>query len=130
MQDLTQQQSLQECSRLPRGSQWTDQRFPAESPTTLYVTGEPAGKTYNGGGKVQWLRPHEISGVTDASQIALIRDGAAAGDVIQGELGDCYFLSVLSVLAEKPDRIEALFNLEQMNDQGIFSVMMYKNGLK
>jgi len=30
-------------------------------------------------------------------------------DIQQGALGDCYFLSALSVMAEKPDRIRQLF---------------------
>ena len=36
---------------------------------------------------------------------------------------------MLSVNTEKPERIEKLFALDQMNDQGIFSVKMYKNGV-
>ena len=36
---------------------------------------------------------------------------------------------MLSVLTEKPERIEKLFALDHMNDQGIFSVKMYKNGI-
>ena len=31
-------------------------------------------------------------------------------DIKQGKLGDCYFLSCLSAIAEKPERIKRIFN--------------------
>jgi hypothetical protein len=37
----------------------------------------------------QWLRPHEIKGVTDPQ---LFIGDSSAGDVIQGGLGNCWFL--------------------------------------
>ena len=62
--------------------------------------------------------------------MAIFADRITPSDIVQGELGNCYFLSVLSVLTEVPERIEKLFALDQMNDEGIFSVMMYKNGVQ
>lgn len=43
-------------------------------------------------------------------------------------LSNFYFLSALSILAEKPNRIKRLFNLNQINDQGVLAVNMYTNG--
>ena len=43
-------------------------------------------------------------------------------------MGDCYFLSVLSVLIEVPSRISRLFELDTRNSQGIWAVKLYKNG--
>jgi len=39
-------------------------------------------------------------------------------DVIQGALGDCYFLSALSVLAANPDRLTRLFLTKEANASG------------
>eukprot|EP00163_Fabomonas_tropica_P001464 TRINITY_DN110_c0_g1_i1.p1 TRINITY_DN110_c0_g1~~TRINITY_DN110_c0_g1_i1.p1 ORF type:complete len:1356 (+),score=541.37 TRINITY_DN110_c0_g1_i1:948-5015(+) len=40
---------------------------------------------------------------------ALFKDDVAPGDVIQGGLGDCYFLGALSVMATKPDLLKGIF---------------------
>ena len=49
-------------------------------------------------------------------------------DIKQGLLGDCYFLSILSVLAEKPQRIRQLFITEHVSQHGVYAVMLKKNG--
>ena len=55
-------------------------------------------------------------------------DRIEPADIKQGCLGDCYFLSVLSVLAEHPNRIRKLFITETINDYGIYAVKICKNG--
>ena len=47
---------------------------------------------------------------------------------MQGLLGDCYFLSVLSVLSEKPQRIKNLFLSDKQNKFGIYGMKICKNG--
>lgn len=47
---------------------------------------------------------------------------------MQGLLGDCYFLSVLSVIAEHPYRIMNLFVTDKVNDYGLYAVRICKNG--
>lgn len=43
-------------------------------------------------------------------------------------LGDCYFLSVLSVLSEKPKRITSLFKTKEANKYGAYCMRICKNG--
>lgn len=52
-----------------------------------------------------------------------------AEDVVQGELGDCYFLSALASLAENPTRLKRYFKNTNLNDAGCFQVQVYIHGL-
>ena len=49
-------------------------------------------------------------------------------DVKQGDLGDCYFLAVLSAFAEEPKRIEQMFPTKTISPNGIFEVKIYIHG--
>jgi len=49
-------------------------------------------------------------------------------DILQGQLGDCYFLSCLSALAERPKLIKRLFMTEQPNEVGCYAVWLNDNG--
>ena len=54
--------------------------------------------------------------------------GISPGDIIQGSLGNCYFLCSLSSLAEYPDLIRRLFDFDERNPYGIQSVWLNING--
>ena len=76
-----------------------------------------------------WARATDVPELNDdEGQLAIFADAITPTDIQQGLLGDCYFLSVLSVLTEKPERIERLFAISEMNQQGIWAVKLYKNG--
>ena len=51
-------------------------------------------------------------------------------DVIQGVLGDCYFLSALAALSEEPEIIRGLFKGRQRyNRQGVYKVTLRVDGI-
>lgn len=54
--------------------------------------------------------------------------GIEPNDIQQGGLGNCYFLAVLSAMAEFPDRIKSLFYTRDRNDAGCYLVCMFING--
>jgi calpain-15 len=49
-------------------------------------------------------------------------------EIDQGKLGDCYFISGVSVLAEKPHLIKRLFHTSDYNPQGIYSIWLCDSG--
>ena len=49
-------------------------------------------------------------------------------DIKQGALGDCYFLSSLSAMAEKPNLIARLFETKDFNDQGLYCIWLCDSG--
>ena len=72
-----------------------------------------------------WSRASDMEGAV------LWRDGASHEDITQGALGDCYFLSAVSVLGN--DRIKEIFMSEQEGEDnwkktGAFLLKFYKNG--
>lgn len=43
-------------------------------------------------------------------------------------MGDCYFLSALSVLAERENLIEKLFVSKEVNKEGVYGIVMCIDG--
>ncbi|TYZ60474.1 hypothetical protein PybrP1_005788 [[Pythium] brassicae (nom. inval.)] len=63
-----------------------------------------------------------------ASQARLFADGVCSGDVIQGNLGDCWFLSALSVVATRADLLHQTFwRGDKYKANGLFVCRFMKN---
>ena len=75
--------------------------------------------------KIGWLRIPEIF-----SDPKMYSDGIDPGDVSQGALGNCYFLAVLSSMAEFPNRIKALIETPEVNSAGIYLLKFFVNGVE
>ena len=74
--------------------------------------------------KLTWRRPEEFWGAGGF----VLYDKIEINDIKQGILGDCYFLSCLSAIAETPERIKKIFITQQVNEAGIYAVQFYING--
>ncbi len=98
-------------------SKFKDGYFPASS-QSLYINGKYFSKSTlallpdeqinlkSSNNQIQWLRPDEIIpqewSDNVRTQWAIFRD-PKPNDVLQGALGDCWFITALSVLAEQPE---------------------------
>ena len=51
-------------------------------------------------------------------------------DVIQGALGDCYFLAAVANLCKFPELILNLFKTKTLNEDGYYEIIFYIDGIK
>jgi len=51
--------------------------------------------------------------------------GILPAAVVQGKLGDCWFLSSGASLAEFPERIEKIFTNTEISEEGIYELNLY-----
>jgi hypothetical protein len=54
----------------------------------------------------------------------LFKDGSSSGDVVQGTLGDCWFLGALSVLATQEDALQQCFWPPEQPDRSSTSPLL------
>jgi len=79
------------------------------------------------GKKIEWLRPEQLS---RGKKPELFQDGTDPGDIIQGSVGDCFFLSAASILASSKSAhlLSKLFIKTQYFDQGLVAIRFFKDG--
>lgn len=99
------------------GEQFTDKQFP--------TTNDSLGQGCLNRGVAKWMRASEMDGMI------IFQDKIDARDVVQGALGDCYFLSAMSVLGS--DNVRKTIRSKDDNNKnewkcGAFWVRFYKNG--
>jgi calpain-15 len=75
-----------------------------------------------------WRRLHKIVPDGSGAPWCMLRDSISPRDIIQGELGDCYFISALSVLAERPELVLNLLLSRELNKEGVYKVRICKDG--
>lgn len=92
---------------------WTDPDFPPTSKSWGISTD-----------KVTWKRVKDV--IKDPE---FVSDNFTPSDILQGRLGNCYFLSAIAGIAEKPHRIKRLFPNTQLNDNGIYMARVLFKGV-
>jgi len=102
---------------------FVDKEFPPKKPS---LVPSPAPSDYRGQwDTLSWSRADQLFG---EGQYELFRN-IEPRDILQGSLGDCYFLCSLSSLAEYPKLISRLFDENSINENGICSVWLHINGV-
>ncbi|CAF3404385.1 unnamed protein product [Rotaria socialis] len=80
---------------------------------------------------IQWLRPDKIipqEWIDNVRQSWAVFRDPNPNDVLQGALGDCWFITALSVLAEQPEYLMRVLVTKQFNSEGIYCVRLCKDG--
>ena len=109
---------------IAKGKPWTDPDFPPQVKSLF----DPVVDKEADAGKFSsydWKRASDCY-----ANPAVISDGITVSDINQGALGDCYFLAVLSAMAEFPDRIQALIETKTVNAAGIYMLKFFINGIE
>ena len=76
-------------------------------------------------GRYSWAKLPEVKDISKLNIISNTKN--ISQDVIQGELGDGYFLSTLSALAENPKNITNIINNSKVSD-GAYEATIYIHG--
>jgi hypothetical protein len=73
-----------------------------------------------------WKRPEEFFG---GQPFYVFDKDIDPKDIQQGGLGDCYFLSAISAIAENPERIRKIFLTRDVQKSGCYCVALCINGV-
>lgn len=104
---------------------YTDQDFP---PSRISLIKNPkTSEKVKAWKKFEWRRATDF--LTDAP-VNVFVGGITPDDIRQGALGDTYFLCALTLLAEKPSRIEKLFITKDPSEWGVYAVELCVHGEK
>ena len=72
-----------------------------------------------------WCRVSEIEGYEAHSVFV---KGATVDDIQQGNIGDCYFFSVVGALCKFPDFFEKIFHTKEKSEEHAYGIYFYLNG--
>ena len=70
----------------------------------------------------KWCRVEDIY---KSKSYNLFYEGIATDDIIQGGIGDCYFLSVLGSLCKFPQLLENLFYFKEKKENHLYGIYLY-----
>lgn len=81
--------------------------------------------------EIQWQRSHQVlsnSGLRFKECTVFRRSSLSPSDVVQGNLGNCWFMAALASLAQRTDLIDKLFVTKEYCSRGVFSIRLFIHG--
>ena len=115
-------------------SPWTDPMFkpekknlcPFDKNNEWVLPEDVLDSDVDGWEKFKWARAEEI---LDTQNYKVFKEGSSADDIIQGSIGDCYFLSAIGSLCKFPKLINRLFYTKEKTQQHEYGIYIFINGL-
>ena len=72
----------------------------------------------------------KASDIFESNNFQVFIDKIEPGDILQGELGNCYFLSAIATIAEEqPDLIKSRFLFPNRSHEGCYGIFLRVNGI-
>lgn len=103
---------------------WTDADFPP-GPESLFL--DPTRPHKELWTKIKWVRFRDT--VRSGQVPEVFVPPIDPDDIKQGKIGNCWFMSALSVLSQRQSDLKACFLTTEYNDQGVYGFCLYKNGV-
>lgn len=80
--------------------------------------------------KVYWLR-HRHTKPIDKDSRALawcVTRDPVVNDITQGVLGNCWLLTALAVLVERPNLLDKILAVKELSERGVYRVRLFRDG--
>lgn len=118
-----------------QGAKYTDPDFPPDRTSLIEDWDSQSRSTQTAIEQWQhykWVRCDQIPqlNVKENGSMSIFKESIEPSDIIQGKLEDSYYLSALAAIAETPSRIKSMFLSQDMNNEGVFGVKTYFNGME
>ena len=111
---------------------WKDDIFPPEKVSLCPYNGKGwvipkyvLESDIEGWDKIEWSRAEEIDSFETHDVFV---KGATIEDIQQGNIGDCYFFSVVGALCNYPDFFEKIFHTKEKSEEHVYGIYLYLNG--
>jgi|EP01043_Picozoa_sp_COSAG02_P003227 calpain-15 len=80
---------------------------------------------------ISWARAQDLDARRSRQGLAwhVFNGDPRPSDVSQGMLGDCWLISALAVLAERPQLLRDIMISDRLNDRGAYGVKLCKDGV-
>ncbi|XP_071126006.1 calpain-15-like [Mytilus edulis] len=112
---------VQNCQQEKKN--FTDKEFPPND-FSLFKHPRP------GGSNIQWLRLKDVKDNDGKVPKHLkVYDKPTANDIIQGEIGNCWFICALAVVAERKNLLERIVVTKDYCPEGAYVVRLCKDGI-